>query len=114
MALVAAIRPKVKGSSTMGAHEEVGGGDDALTVAPMSTTAASSLLLLPTPGWGRQSQDPGSSRWCRRHLGELQPQPAPWLYWVERMEDMLSPLCGQTCIITEITAVHRQMCAKMG
>src|SRR5690606_11685373 len=92
MALVAAIRPKSKGSSTMGMKKSV---VDTTPRSPsMPYTAASSRGALPTHRDGSSPWAPLPARITSSTLGEiLHPQPAPWLYWVRRMvSDMGSPL----------------------
>src|SRR3989344_263872 len=84
MALVAAMRPKSNGSSTMGMKKSV------VDTTPRSSssayTAASSRDALPTHRRGSRFWAPLPARITSSTLGLiLQPQPAPWLYWVRRM-----------------------------
>src|SRR5690606_5651938 len=89
MALVAAMRPKSKGSSTMGMKKSV------VETTPRSSssayTAASSREALPTHSFGSRFCAPLPARIVSSTLGEiLQPQPAPWLYWVRRIGSLIS------------------------
>src|SRR5690606_21751463 len=53
-------------------------------------TAASSREALPTHSRGSRFCAPLPARITSRTLGEiLQPQPAPWLYWVKRMGSLM-------------------------
>ena len=83
MAFTAAICPKAKASSTMGMKKSV-----VLMMpvpSPRSKTAASSLLSCPTSRPGKLPAAPELCRICSSTAGAiLQPQPAPWLYWVRR------------------------------
>ncbi|SPR98775.1 hypothetical protein CBM2634_A40056 [Cupriavidus taiwanensis] len=87
IALVAAMRPKSNGSSTMGMKKSVVETTPRWPSAPSSAyTAASSREALPTHRRGSRCCAPLPARITSSTLGEiLQPQPAPWLYCVRRM-----------------------------
>src|SRR5262252_6303497 len=83
MALVAAIRPKSRGSSTIGMKKSV----VAMTQVPSSScqTAASSAVSVPTRSCGNGSAGAWSaSSWRRTDGASLQPQPPPWARLVRR------------------------------
>src|SRR5690554_4662046 len=85
MALVAAIRPKSKGSSTMGIKKSVV--EITARSSSRAYTAASSREALPTHSLGSSFWVPLLAKIVDSTCGEiLQPQPAPWLYWVKRIE----------------------------
>src|SRR3990167_943440 len=91
IALVAAMRPKSYGSSTIGIKKSV------VDTTPRSSsrayTAASSREALPTHSLGSRFCAPLPARITSSTLGEiLQPQPAPWLYWVKRMGSLTGSL----------------------
>ena len=85
MALVAAMRPKSNGSSTMGVKKST----VLITAISSDTwyTAASSLLELPTSNRGSAcTKDPLAPRiWSNTAGAILQPQPDPSLHSVNRM-----------------------------
>src|SRR5574343_931652 len=89
MSLVAAMRPKSKGSSTMGMKKSVV--ETTPRVSSMAYTAASSREALPTQRRGSRCWAPLPARMVSNTLGEiLQPQPAPWLYWVRRTGSLMT------------------------
>ncbi|MNT31172.1 hypothetical protein D3C72_1669970 [compost metagenome] len=88
MALVAAIRPKSKGSSTIGMKKSVV--ETTPRSSSMAYTAASSREALPTQSFGSRFCAPLPARITSSTWGEiLQPQPAPWLYWVRRIGSLI-------------------------
>ncbi|CSS83901.1 Uncharacterised protein [Shigella sonnei] len=94
MALVAAMRPKSKGLSTIGIKKSV----VLITLVPLprSYTAASSRVSLPTSKFGSTNFACSLCRMVSNTFGEiLQPQPAPWLYWVKRIEFSLMDISCQ-------------------
>ena len=75
-ALVAAIRPKSNGSSTIGVKKSA-----VVTIARSSrtrTTPASSLVSNPTSTSGFAVRGSPDSNGPSAAAGSLQPQPAPW------------------------------------
>src|SRR5690606_15315597 len=57
----------------------------------MAYTAASSFEALPTHSRGSRCWAPLPARMVSSTWGEiLQPQPAPWLYWVRRMGSVMA------------------------
>ena len=77
MALVAAMRPKACGSSTIGMKKSV----VAITARSSETchTAASSAVSVPTRSWGKACAAGWPASSSRSTAGaSLQPQPPPW------------------------------------
>ena len=95
-ALVAAMRPKSKGSSTIGMKKSV-----VLIIdvpLPKSYTAASSLVSLPTRRFGSINGAISVCKISSKTLGDiLQPQPAPWLYCVRRMSFVITHSFCSAC-----------------
>src|SRR3990167_5338146 len=95
IALVAAMRPKSYGSSTIGIKKSV------VDTTPRSSsrayTAASSREALPTHSLGSRFCAPLPARITSSSFGEIwQPQPAPWLYWVKRIGSLIGQALGKS------------------
>src|SRR3989344_5192508 len=91
IALVAAIRPKSNGSSTIGMKKSVV--ETTPRSSSMAYTAASSREALPTHRLGSRFCAPLPARITSNTWGEiLQPHPAPWLYWVRRIGSFMVDL----------------------
>ena len=81
------MRPKVRGSSTMGMKKSV---VEMMPVpSPKSTTAASSLVSLPMIRFSNTSDRSTPDKISWSTAGDnLQPQPAPCENWVNRIVSM--------------------------
>src|SRR5574343_722209 len=102
MALVAAIRPKSKGSSTIGIKKSVV--DTTPRASSIAYTAASSREALPTHSRGSRFCKPLPATITSRSFGEiLQPQPAPWLYCVKRIGSVICSVISNLAGFTQIT-----------
>jgi hypothetical protein len=81
---------EIEGSSTIGMKKSVV--DTTPRSSSMAYTAASSREALPTQ-FRVQVLRPAAGENHFQHLGEiLQPQPAPWLYWVRRIGSLMGSL----------------------
>src|SRR5574343_885668 len=102
MALVAAIRPKSKGSSTIGIKKSVV--DTTPRSSSIAYTAASSRDALPTHRRGSRFCRPLPATITSRTFGEiLQPQPAPWLYCVKRIGSVIGSIIPDLAGFAQIT-----------